>query len=243
MTTMLVNSFILGTPAAPFSPTDIAGLTVWLKADTGLFQDTAKTTPASSASDPIGAWADQSGLGHDLFQATSGKRPTLNLAVINGRNVVHATAASDQALQATFTRGQPHTIIVVIGASSANNYVADGMTNNTGVLQLASGTVFRAAAFTALNLTVTDTSAPAIVGAKFNNTSSTVTHGALSATGPAGALNAGGLTLFNAGDQTSAPFNGDIAEVICYDTAISDVNYNLVTGYLATRFALTGSAL
>lgn len=78
-------------------PSDIADLALWLKGDTGLYTD-AGTTPAVNHGDLIQQWSDQSGNGNHATQATSGNRPTLSTATVNGKNVVAFDAASAQFL-------------------------------------------------------------------------------------------------------------------------------------------------
>ena len=52
---------------APFNPSDIADLEIWLdSSDTSyLFQDAAKVTAVTTNGDPVGCWADRSGNGYD----------------------------------------------------------------------------------------------------------------------------------------------------------------------------------
>jgi len=62
--------------AGGWLPTDESNLELWLKWDTStMYQEDSKTTAVSSASDPVGAWEDQSGNGNDALQSTSGARP------------------------------------------------------------------------------------------------------------------------------------------------------------------------
>lgn len=78
-------------------PSDLSGLQLWLKSDTGLWQDTAGTTAATANGDPIGRWDDQSGNGRNATQSTSGARPTLSTATqYGGINSVEFTAATGQ---------------------------------------------------------------------------------------------------------------------------------------------------
>ena len=72
--------------AAPFSPTDIAGLVLWLAADLGL---------ALSDGDPVVTWPDQSGNGNDVTQPVAAARPTFRTAVINGEPVVRFDGVDD----------------------------------------------------------------------------------------------------------------------------------------------------
>ena len=87
-------SFLSGVPAA-FSPLDISGLQLWLKADAGLWQDSVGGTPAASDGDVVGAWADQSGNARHATQATTSKKPLLKLAIQNGRDVVRFDGGDD----------------------------------------------------------------------------------------------------------------------------------------------------
>lgn len=84
------------TAAAPaFSPDQITGLRLWLQADSGVWKDTARTVPATLDGDPVAGWTDLSGVGNHFTQATSAKRPTLKLAIRNGRSVLRCDGADD----------------------------------------------------------------------------------------------------------------------------------------------------
>lgn len=63
--------------SAAWTPTDVAGLQLWLDAsDTGtLFQDSGGTGAVTSDGDPVGYWGDKSGNARHVTQATSGRRP------------------------------------------------------------------------------------------------------------------------------------------------------------------------
>lgn len=72
--------------SAAFAPTDIANLRFWFDASQigTLWQDSARTTPVASDSDPVGAWDDGSGGALHATQATSGKRPLYKTGIQNG---------------------------------------------------------------------------------------------------------------------------------------------------------------
>jgi len=88
------------TAAAAFSPTDIANLKLWLKADAGTFQ-TSGGSAATADSDPVGEWQDQSGNGKHMVQATSTKRGTLKTGIQNGKPVVRGDGTDDFLASAT----------------------------------------------------------------------------------------------------------------------------------------------
>jgi hypothetical protein len=75
-----------GGGAAAFSPTDIAGLKLWLDASqiTGL-----------NDGDAVATWSDLSGLANDVTQATASRKPTYKTAILNGRAVVRFDGADD----------------------------------------------------------------------------------------------------------------------------------------------------
>ena len=68
------------------NPTTIAGLKLWLKADAGVYTDSAGTTPAS-VGDRVGRWSDQSGNNYHATQGTANSRPQLATG-LNGMPVV-----------------------------------------------------------------------------------------------------------------------------------------------------------
>ena len=80
----LANYLSGGGPA--WTPAGLAGATLWanLQDATRRFQDSGLTTPAASASDPIGGITDAFGAGNNLLQSVSGKRPTLQQVTQGG---------------------------------------------------------------------------------------------------------------------------------------------------------------
>ncbi len=78
----------------PFDPLSLSPA-LWLKADAGLYQDSAQTTLATADADPVGAWQDQSGNARHVTQATAGSRPTLKLSIQNGLSVVRFDGSDD----------------------------------------------------------------------------------------------------------------------------------------------------
>lgn len=118
-----------GSPA--FSPADISGLKLWLKADAGLYQDAAMTTPATANNDPVGGWADQSGLGNHATQAVSGSRGIYRPSSQNSKPGVEFTKASTQQLLTSLSMSnEPLTAIAVVRWLSADVYGA--ITGNAG---------------------------------------------------------------------------------------------------------------
>jgi hypothetical protein len=65
--------------SAAFTPAALPGLAAFFDADLGLAQLSDGTTPATAAGDRVGYWADQSGNGNHVVQATAGARFTLRV--------------------------------------------------------------------------------------------------------------------------------------------------------------------
>lgn len=108
---------------APFAPTDIAGLTFWLKADAGTFQDNGFTTPATANNDPVGGWRSQGGVTNDVTQGTAGFRPLLKTGIQNGKPALLFDGVDDYLQSAAITLNDPVTHVAVLRAA--------GRTNNT----------------------------------------------------------------------------------------------------------------
>jgi hypothetical protein len=81
--------------AAAFSPSDISGLNLWLKADGVLYTDSARTTLVTADGDPIGSASDSSGNNYHYSQATSGSRPTYKTSIVNGQPVFRFDGSAD----------------------------------------------------------------------------------------------------------------------------------------------------
>ena len=84
------------TSAIAFSPEQVSGLELWLKADgiTGL-----------ANADPIATWPDSSGNSRDATQATSGMRPTYRTNVVNGKPIVRFDGSDDYFALPNFLTG------------------------------------------------------------------------------------------------------------------------------------------
>jgi hypothetical protein len=119
-----------GGPTA-ITPTDIAGLQSWLKADALVLSD----------GDPVGSWTDSSGNGNNWTEATN--KPTYNTNQINSLPAVTFDATNDTLLSPVTTTG-PFTVLVVARAATAfpgaNRRVIQSSGENTWLLsQHASG--------------------------------------------------------------------------------------------------------
>ncbi len=112
------------------TPLDIPGLKLWVEADTGLYQASNGTTPASNG-DPVGYWADQSGQGNHLIQATTASKPTLRtLLGPGGTRPAVEFDGTDDWMQKAFTLVQPETIFIVFKSTTWTlaDHIYEGIT-------------------------------------------------------------------------------------------------------------------
>src|SRR5687768_14644915 len=91
--------------AAPFAPTDIAGLQLWLKAETLDLND----------GDPVGTWYDSGTYNHTASQATAAKKPIFRAnGGPNSKDTVEFDGVDDNVKTGSFTLAAPVTIYIVV---------------------------------------------------------------------------------------------------------------------------------
>jgi hypothetical protein len=83
---MIINPYAFPSGGGGFSPTDVSGLQLWLKADaiTGL-----------SDGDPVASWVDSSGNSRPAAQSTAGYRPLYKTSILNSNPVVRFDGSDD----------------------------------------------------------------------------------------------------------------------------------------------------
>lgn len=101
--------------SAAFSPLDIPGCVLWLKACSLALSDGA----------PVSTWGDLSGNGNDAMQQAESKQPSLSVGVINGKPVVRFDGTSDS-------------MVVPVGVSTKSLFLAirkrSSPTGNSGAI-------------------------------------------------------------------------------------------------------------
>lgn len=102
-----------GQSSGAFSPDQVAGLQLWLKADaiTGLVDN-----------DPVATWLDSSGSANDATQGTAANRPLYKTGILNGKPVVRFDATNDGMLTANnvFTALPISFFVVYMGNGNGN---------------------------------------------------------------------------------------------------------------------------
>lgn len=209
---------------APFAPTDIAGCVLWVDAD-------------SESAGALATWTDLSGTANDLTQATATNQPTVVASAIDGHNVVRFDGV-DNYLQSPSVSLSVRTEFFVIkkngtaggtyhaiiSQSSGDFYQlytpSDSFTSYIGVLR--DHLITFDSAFTLIRRVVSAGS----VNVWKNGIAGT------SGAHAGGVLNSAWLV----GGIVGNFLNGDIAEIIVYNSDLSAPNIALVETYLNDKY-------
>ena len=235
-------------------PTGVSGLQLWLDAaDASTLYDATSGGSLVAADGGVARWEDKSGNSRHATQATSGNRPLRKTAIQGGRDVLRFDGTNDcfslPSLTTTssyvsffvFRRTSQgiHSIALGPGAASGNysawwfsdNVLYESSTNNASVFT----THGSASTLTGSFLIVTTRTATTSIATRRNGSAlATVSSGA-------GVTNAAGgsWSAVGRGDGNNLTHNGDICEIILYDSALSDANRSAVESYLLTKWGIT----
>lgn len=209
----------------------------------------------SSTKSPVAVdnWGDVSGFGNDAFQLTIANQPTLINSSINGKPAVHFNGSSSYltcSMDNLNILGRPYEIFVVAKSSSPNIQFLFGGSSNEQFEYHLNGLGARFIPVTSVYLDKG-------VNGEFTDGNPHVFSGYASQTGGAvrvdginGGTSSSNITSFNSGYlrfgmrcDNSFALDGDIAEIIIYDTVLSSANRTTVEQYLANRYGITSGAL
>lgn len=246
-------SIVEGGDAVDF-PSDIAGLTLHLKADDGPCTDAALTDPATNGENVRG-WIDYSGLDYDFVEANVLRVPTLVTNVQNGLPVVRfldGFLISTPRVNSNFISASACTMFVVLSVASIATNAANSWGNDT-VIGNNSG-------YWGLTLKQTnDVQFYNYDGSDDKVTSSVTLGGACAAfmcrhesgniyisknAGVEASAASGNTQLISDliyigdGIGTGIPLKGDIAEILIYNVALSTLNISRVYAYLNYKWGL-----
>lgn len=229
-----------GRASLPFtSPADIAGLKLWLRADTLALAD----------NDPVALWPDSSGSGNDVAQSDGLKMPLFKTGILNGQPVVRFDGVDDTLFKLAaggFSCTQGHTIIAVLNPTTAVSFGMAVVTNP---------------AFNELRQTGGGGAAEWMVPSGFfqvdgseyleglwriwtgtYNVASHTIQLFINGVSQGTAVDAGPLSVSDIylGSRADLYFwLGDMAEVLVYDAALSATDRQNIEAYLAAKYALS----
>ena len=215
------------THAAVFSPTGIAGLQLWLKADSLALTD----------GDPVSTWADSSGNSNNAT-SSGASRPTYKAAILGGKPVVRFSSSASNYLVSSLARTQPYTVIIVSKqVAVATQAVIDGSVLNSGVLVYQFGALDQYAGSVLSTGSIATTSFLVISAIFCGVTSSMYVNGTLKISGTIGLANTTGTTIGCAGGFIE-PLDGDIAELLVYNSVLGSTDRGNVETFLKTKYGL-----
>lgn len=216
--------------APPFnSPADIAGLKLWL--------DAALGTGVTSGN-PVAQWNDQSGLGHHATQSGPTQQALLQDDVVNGLPVLRFD--SDDGYDVPLVLNLPCTVFAVYALTGLDDLARRAVQGSNNWLIGPYGPpheFYNGGDFTG---------GPALTRGIFvaqaawqdGSVSRNWVNGAFVGSVLGAGSGPGTLALGLSG-AFPEPLDGDLAEVIAYDSALSEVNLANVWNYLAAKYALT----
>jgi hypothetical protein len=213
-----------------FDPETISGLKIWLKADAIVAADGAS----------VATWEDSSASNQDVTQGVAGLRPTYQTNELNGLPVVRFDGSDDFLGTTSFIGVMPSagSIYVVATINSDTDYAlvdvsGNGLWRYAGdgnsymrVMRTDRPLIGSGAPTTGSHLFVVESSA-----ATWNYTIDGVSIG----TATPGYESQDFIIGSN---NTSSPLNGDIAEVLIYNSVLSAPNRAAVETYLTDKWGL-----
>lgn len=264
--TLLIISFLIF-PCYVFSQDGPGGVgnsatnVIWLKADRNVYND-AGTTPASDG-DNVYQWNDLSGNSKDATQSSPGKQPEYVTNIINGFPVIRFSPSGNKCLlSTTVSTGNAASLWVVASYSALPS-------TNPGLIQGSPAGLSFSTTPTdkSIGLWVENTNKVWGRGVQSNNTScnisktvvssgtfyiiSTVFNGVATIQQYLNNTAAGSVAYngtlkswsdFGIGKQGNETWEGDIAEIICYNIALNQAQRIVIDNYLAAKYSLTLSS-
>lgn len=238
--------------SSSFDPGDITGLAAWFDASNAAsVLDAAGGSVVSADDGLVGSWGDLSGNSRDIVQASAGVKPKLKLAVQNGRNILRFEGAqwlgrAAFGLETTFTlvcvskRTSSNGAMMSMGNSgTTNSYVQFSISTTPTLIGNVvddAGTQVDAGGFAL----ATDSNWHVNVFRRDTDNF----HLRQDATTGDTTETLGALTtnLFTVGSRRRSTiglfFNGDVAEVCAYSTAVSNADLDTLIAHLAAKWGI-----
>lgn len=213
-----------------------AGLTLWLDAGSSVFSDAGTTAATNGGSVQI--WRDRSPAAHDCTQTTVSAQPTFSasVAAFNNQPTLHFSAGATALLTCSdsLTIGTLFAVVSYDAATFSALYPGVFGHKNAGSTALLYG-----------NTSITTYGTDATGGISLNGATSTgQSTAATTITAPALLTVLSPTPVSDAmwvgrSDIISATWNGNIAEIIAYDTALDAASVRAVECYLGAKYNLT----
>lgn len=237
--------------SAPFSPSDLPNMSLWLRSDTGVYSDDGVT--AATDGSTVYRWSDLSGNARHVYAQDSTKRPLYKVNQIGGKPSLIWDGVND-CLTNTFTDTLAKSVFLVISNSINKTFFLEHGTifddaqgdwyfygssvQSWNFKQSGGGSYY---AYGTPNWAGTGRSYVSLIysgsTAKYYKNSIEQSNGTLYGSPVSGSIN----RPFNIGSRnngTSIVMGGSIAELIIYSGALSDTDRDKVHTYIQTRYGL-----
>lgn len=232
-----------GRPAlapAGFDPASIAGLQLWLSADSGVYSD-AGATPAADGS-AVQQWSDRSSSALVVDQPTAASRPTYQAAGLNGRPSVRFGGSHNLALPTVSVSG-PLTVFAACSRTSgvANIVPVGGTSQYNSVTFKGSTYEFGGNDGGGIGIGADAATGPYLLCWR-RDASNICTVYRDDGPGAGGTFyGAGGFDFARVGSRNGNDnlyTTGDLAEILVYAADLTDADRGDVFAYLNARYAL-----
>lgn len=208
-----------------FSPSDLTGLKLWLKADALALSDT----------DPVSTWTDSSGSGNDAT-GTSTARPLYRTGIIGGKPAVRFDGSND-ILTTTYVFAHTYTIFVAYNRST-NCPVGAGGIGGTGMLWR-SALIWSDVSQPTANLSSTPfTGAWSYIAVTFSGLTNGAWLNGSNILSSSASPSSDSTAAFQLGNSFDGYSSCDIAEVIVYNSVLGTTDRQSVEGYLHTKYGI-----
>ena len=210
-----------------FAPTDIAGLTQWLRADLGLTISTG-----------VSAWADQSGNGNSPIQATGGNQPTVSS--LNGKPSLLFNGSSDTMAVAGMSLSSPYTVFLVGQTQGTGTQIPLGFTGGAqAYIDSESSDTLQHFYLNGQQLATSPAVplSPFVITGVAGGAASSFRNNGVSSDGT---LSTATISAMNIGSFGGADFfQGLLSELIVYNSALTAAQLSSVWVYLQNRYGIT----
>jgi hypothetical protein len=255
-------------PQALGGPTSISGLQCWLDAaDATTLFDATTGGSLVAADGGVARWEDKSGNGRHFSQSDSAKRPQRKTAQQNGLDSLLFDGSNDSLIGSNFSSGTGGLSILLVvkrNATGANHELINkGVDNGGWMVKFAAANTVEVSSYrdsTLNNNTIRATTSSVaatgytvlstVAGSGAFNTASVFRNGTSQAMSAATEAGTNGRTPSTGSDPVRIgvqvyagvdyfTYNGNIAEIIIYDSALSDTDRGLVESYLMSKWGIS----
>lgn len=243
----------------PFSfvnPASITGLQLWLDAaDSATLFDATSGGSLVAADGGVARWEDKSGNARHATQSTSANRPARKTAVQGGKDVLRFDGSNDFLEGfSTPAGGNTRSVFAVakLNTSFGEMFQIGKGTGNGFLIRAgaSSGVAFVGGDISTNNLTIPSTTLPVattFLAALIQQSTTQITYyhntTNYSITGTLSDFDMPNAGYFVGKARNEpidfTPWTGDIAEIIVYNTALSNTNRALVETYLMSKWGIT----